>query len=749
MKNSNKDKEKIKSIDLKKRIIFSFILTIIFPAVFLLLVEISLRIVNYGDDYSLFKDFDLYGKKYRACNREFGKKYFYNLPFTTPNNDIFLKEKPKNGFRIFVIGSSTAVGFPYSSGIMFSRILQARLQDSYPVKQFEVVNTAMTAINSYTFQDKIDEILKEKPDAILIYGGQNEFYGGFGISSKDAFGTIRWIKLLHLNLLEFKTYQLIRNIIFGTQRLFTDKKISVIPENETLMQAIAANRDVEYNSKIYKLAHEHYKKNMSTVLRKARNKGVPVFFSELISNIRDLPPFGSSKSNNYPPANEVYKQALAFEKEGDFEKAKTYFYRAKDLDCIRFRASEDLNKIIDELSKEFGTYLIPMKSLFEEHSLNGLIGNNLITEHVHPNIDGYFLMADAFYSSLVNSKVIGKIDSLNYKPSEYYRRHWGFTQLDSMSSELLVHKIKSGWPFMPETVKNNFIKDYKPKGIIDSLALQSIRYEGFNLEVAHKFLAKYYILHNEPEKAFLEYNSIMKIQPYNLENYIDAGNLLFQSGKYDEALVIFLQALKINRDIYLLNKIGEIYSNKKDFGKAIPYYEEVIKMDPNFRKQAILGLLLQAYKETGNQAKANEIFNNNRQLFSQNASNAEKKEVVLRIPPDVRKIIEQAIKCLQSGNIDQALSLLNKANTIHETTLENRFLGDIWLKRRDRKALYYLKKVYSDYSTDPDYLNTLCYASIYFKEYTYAKKILPELKQLSPNNPNIPAFEKKISQENK
>ena len=97
------------------------------------------------------------------------------------------------------------------------------------------------------------------------------------------------------------------------------------------------------------------------------------------------------------------------------------------------------------------------------------------------------------------------------------------------------------------------------------------------------------------------------------------------------------------------------------------------------------------------------------------------------------------------NNLDKAYSLLNQANETHETIIANRFLGDILLTRKDKKALYYLKKVYHAYNSDPDYLNTLCYACVYFKDFEYAKKILPELKQLSPDNKNIPAFEKEIS----
>jgi len=60
-----------------------------------------------------------------------------------------------------------------------------------------------------------------------------------------------------------------------------------------------------------------------------------------------------------------------------------------------------------------------------------------------------------------------------------------------------------------------------------------------------------------------------------------------------------------------------------------------------------------------------------------------------------------------------------------------------------------LKKIYVDYSSDPDYLNTVCYASIYFEDYNYARKILPTLKKLSPDNPNIAAYKKMLDKKEK
>jgi hypothetical protein len=115
-----------------RRLLYNFIL-VCFPAILLIFIELFLRIIDYGENYGLFLDFpDKDLSEYRYINPRIGTKYFQTLEYTTPCGDMFLKEKPENSLRVFVMGSSTVLGFPYHQNGMFTRILQDRLQDSYP-----------------------------------------------------------------------------------------------------------------------------------------------------------------------------------------------------------------------------------------------------------------------------------------------------------------------------------------------------------------------------------------------------------------------------------------------------------------------------------------------------------------------------------------------------------------------------------------------------------------------------------------
>lgn len=126
------------------------VIAIFLPLILLVFLELVLRLAGYGDNFSLFVNHpDKEYGQYLVVNPDIGKKYFNKMEYSTPAKDMFLKDKPKDVFRIFAMGSSSVAGFPYENNLMFPRILSERLRDAYPDKKFEIINTAITAVNSF------------------------------------------------------------------------------------------------------------------------------------------------------------------------------------------------------------------------------------------------------------------------------------------------------------------------------------------------------------------------------------------------------------------------------------------------------------------------------------------------------------------------------------------------------------------------------------------------------------------------
>ncbi len=87
-----------------------------------------------------------------------------------------------------------------------------------PQKHVEVVNTALTAINSITLKDFIPQVLKYEPDAILIYAGHNEYYGAFGIGSNETMSKSAFLRSLNFGIMNLRIAQLVKSGISGISK---------------------------------------------------------------------------------------------------------------------------------------------------------------------------------------------------------------------------------------------------------------------------------------------------------------------------------------------------------------------------------------------------------------------------------------------------------------------------------------------------------------------------------------------------
>ncbi|MBN1414247.1 MAG: hypothetical protein JW973_04030 [Bacteroidales bacterium] len=732
-----------------RKLLYNLILICI-PVLLLILLEFFLRVIDYGCNYSLFLDFpDKSLSEYRYINPKIGKKYFQKLDYTTPGGDMFCKEKPENGFRLFVMGSSTAMGFPYYHNAMFSRILQERLQDSYPGKKIEIVNTAITAVNSFTLLDFINDVLDEDPDAILIYAGHNEFYGAFGIGSVEKSNRSRNLIILHEKLLNFRMYQFLRDGINRIMLFFSGRKTDEDVLG-TFMKVIVDDKEIIYQDKTYSIGIESYRKNMDQLLRKVKRKNVPVFISELVSNVKNQKPLCSKKSTRFPASSDVYYSGLKYEREGNYDQAKEYLYLAKDLDCLRFRASEEINAIIHELAIEYDAFLIPMKSIFEDSSPNGLIGYNLITEHLHPNIEGYFLMADAFYEVITGSNVIGEpLNPFHYNKSSYYRVNWGFTELDSLYAMHKVNILMSYWPFQShEATADTYKKTYRPRSLVDSIAFQVATSPVLNISEAHVKLAAAYKNKGDYFNAFREYYAAIKCDPFQVSYYNKAIDCLTHTNDLPLALKLIEKSLELKQTYYANGIKSEILFLKGDYAEAEKALIKASEIDSNkLAKVQILSNLFKIYYVSGDMARSQETLRELRKINpGYQPEIPPQKKYVNYIPVQVEGMVNKAIELCKAGNLDAALEGFLKSLEIKETALANRFVGDILYSKGDSSAISYYMKAYPEYKEDVNFLYNLGILYLNGRMKKEVQVILDEIRKIDPDNKSASYLEEFIGE---
>jgi len=589
------------------KILYKSIIFLI-PVLFFLIFELVLHVFDYGENLDLFIPASAPYANYKRINPSVGGRYFTGQSIVPlPSNDIFMTDKPDNGYRIFVLGGSTALGFPYGNLVMFSRILNRRLEDTFPEKRIEIVNVALTAVNSFALLDFMDEILCEDPDAILIYAGHNEYYGALGVGSRETAGHYRGLVLTFLELNNFKTFILLRSFMSWISKLSSD----FIPDTtdnpyETLMERLAIERLIPEDGALYKKGEEQFEENLWSVIIKSKNAGVPVIISELVSNVRDFEPFKSGKNDSLSPADQEFSKARDYEEKKQYDLAKSAYYRAKDLDETRFRAHENMNEIIHQIANELDVPIVPMKYYFERVSPNGLIGSNLMIDHLHPNIDGYFLMADAFYKSMEKHHFVSDIwDSVYILDTDIYRLNWPITNLDSTVAEFLIRQLKGGWPFQPKFTKNRTLLDHQPKSIIEDLALKII-FDDISIDQAHYQLAQHYEKEQDYKNAKREYDVLTHLVYIEAYSYLNRAKAFYRANKFEDALIMIEECLRREKIPIAYRLAGDIYLSTGQSNKAIIQYEEALSIWP--KNQEVLYSLCLAYHQRGtNQAAQNTL----------------------------------------------------------------------------------------------------------------------------------------------
>lgn len=590
-------------------------LLFVIPILFFVLLEVGLKIFNYGNDTRVWVDIS---QDMQILNPEIGYRYFLttkNLPFSVES--FIYKEKKENSFRVFVVGASSAAGYPYLSSASFSKFIRKKLEILYPEKIIEVSNFSMSAINSYTVKDLMPELLKKEPDLILIYLGHNEYYGALGVGSLESLGSSRFIVNTTLWLNKFKTTELLRNIVKVISGLFsTDSKVT----GGTMMAQMAQDKLIEYNSDIYWAGIEQFEGNLRDIFSMCKDAGVPVIASTLSSNIKDQKPFVSIGDSGNPSADYIFDIANEELYRKNIDSALALFILAKDLDALRFRAPEQINETIIRLCNEYSYPVIRSDSLLNSMSQSRIVGDNLMTDHLHPNVKGYQLIGNLFFSAMTNHGYLpiteapdideGTADSLVHA-------YYNFTSFDSTVADFRIKILKNDWPYInPEKQKpRNLLIRFN--NIIDSLAIAVIDGQ-ISREKARLDVASNYLSQNQFDEYATEMAALIEEFPFIYKYYNITARELIGAGRYsrayyflkrgynkkpdafnskwlgiidlsqgfvDDAIKYLELSLKFNnKDAQTYFNITGAYAQKKEFNKALESIKTCLQIKPDFQR---------------------------------------------------------------------------------------------------------------------------------------------------------------------
>ncbi|MBW8243540.1 hypothetical protein K1F50_12070 [Muricauda oceani] len=561
-----------------KKIIFK-IVAVCLPLILLLLLEVILRVSGYGEDYQLFHKVPIENKPdYLVMNKRIAGKYFKDNGLRSDNQaDLFLETKTDSTFRVVVQGASTVVGFPFYRGGSFPRMLKHRLSLTFPDKNIEVINTGITAVNSYTLWDLTDDIIVEKPDLVIIYAGHNEYYGALGTGSSISYGSHPFLIRTYLTLKKLRSFQLFENSYYTLLGSNTAEAYSQKPSERstTLMEVMVKEQRIPYNSDVYNDGLKQFEGNLDKILSSYKKNDIPVILSTVVSNEKDIEPFisdtienregfESAMEKNSPEAHTMAsKNAMAafmlgrhyLEKNQD--SAQKYLKLAKELDLLRFRAPEKINDIVVNLSKKYNTALVDMRQVFNSHSPHNIVGNELMTEHVHPNIKGQFLMADAFYNKMRALNVLDNWE--NYIGYAEAFVDIPTTQIDSIQGKLVVDELKKSWPYDMDMSGKRPATSYSEGGSFEELLAQDLHKKKAKWDNAMALAFNSYKTDKKYKKALTVAETLIFEYPEQGRVYQMAGNMCLQLEDFEKAEYYFSKSNYLDKNRASIEGLAKAY----------------------------------------------------------------------------------------------------------------------------------------------------------------------------------------------
>jgi len=399
-------------------------------------LEGVLRLAGFGYHPDFFQKRVFNEVEYWIENPGFLYRFMPKTQARSPRPVLVPVKKGENVVRIFVLGESAAMGDP-EPAFGLAQTLRVLLEDRFPDKEFEVVNTALTAINSHLILPLAHECVEKDADFLVVYMGNNEVVGPFGPGT--VFGEhspnpalLEW----GLALKRFRLGQLVDHLAtrfgsnpsdhaWGGMAMFQEKQVS---REDPRLQVV----------------YDHFQSQIKDLVSLPRRTGVPVFISTVPCNLKDSAPFASSLPSGMSEDNKLawrehYDQGVQLKQAGLIseaflkfqeaesvfadhadlqfhlgqcliqlgtpEEAPKHFQLAKELDLLRFRADDRLNQIIRDASEgkiSAGIYLLDAVQFFADNSKHELPGSDLFWDHVHLKFSGNYLLARLYAENMAN-----------------------------------------------------------------------------------------------------------------------------------------------------------------------------------------------------------------------------------------------------------------------------------------------------------------------------------------------------------
>jgi tetratricopeptide (TPR) repeat protein len=497
------------------------------------------------------------------------------------NYQEFRSRKPPNGFRVFVLGGSSAYGFPWGAPVAFPRFLQDALQASWPGKEIEVVNASGMSYGSHRLRILASEVLHYQPDLLIVYEGHNEFverrFYRDVLGRRPELDGARWV-LGHGRL-----YSLMTRAYEGLLRDREKREHVADPGERSAGELLGLDVDRDPARNVGDAergdVHQVFEENVRVIVEMARQVRVPVLLCTVPSNVSGWKPNQSAFTTDVTFENRrAVQEALpegdpssaisrleharllaptyadvhfllgrAYEAQGRWDDARREYVQARDVDAMPTRADSAINDAVRRLGREPGAALVDVERVFEQRAPHGLLGFNYFQDYVHPKPEAHQFIALELWKVIQDKGLAGAKGS---------------------ADESAFWKALGNGNGEPAPVD---LARYVPN--LDAKAPALL----YNLGV---------ILENQglQDEALEKYRACRDLGPTHfVEATCSIGRLLSQKERFDEAAAEFNRALDADpKHVKSLMGLAEVMRRTNRPEQAIELFLRATRSDPGF-----------------------------------------------------------------------------------------------------------------------------------------------------------------------
>lgn len=614
-----------------RKILFYFIALLLIPLIFFALLESVLRLSGYGYPTRFFVSKEINRQKVYLANWEFGKRFFSPQMYREPLPVFFPAEKGKDVYRIFILGESAAMGDPRAQ-YGFWRILEVLLRERYPQVRFEIINTAMTGINSHVLYAITQDCVRHQPDLFVIYAGNNEAVGPFGAGTVFSPVTPRlWMIRSSLGAKDLRIGQFVEDTIHWG---FLNRQAAASWKGMSMIHQV-----VPLDDPWLQRGYRHFKQNLRDICETAAKAGARVIVSTVAANLKDCAPFASTHRRDLTEIEEVewnshYERGLVLEeqgktvealaafrkaealddryaalqyrlarilyKNGEFETSGDRYQKALELDALRFRADSKINEIIREVSQQYtasGAQVVDFEKHIRKKSANELPGERTFYDHVHLKFLGNYqlasLVADECAKALPASLVSEGTPANSRLTMNECAKRLAYTEWDQINILGDISKRLGEPPFayqldQEESLErlNQGIRRLTNRSREEVVADSTAMYEAA-LASAHgdpylRFgYAQLLTEDDRHAEAASQYEWLCRYNPYEPQFWNQWAQSLAEQKKYEEALSQIEEALRLRPgDKDTVFEKGKILSQAGKTEEAIRILLELLQQHP-------------------------------------------------------------------------------------------------------------------------------------------------------------------------